>query len=164
MTFISLFFSDIFRLSFPLAGLASCGSLPYRCCGRVCLGLRLRGNILVSALSSLGGNVSSLVLSGVVSVLFGVSVGMRRIVLRVYCSMLWLALVVCLFDFSFLHLRVSCIGILDLSFVCSDPCRDMGKTIRHSFFYEKARRAFDSLPFSSVRKMDYKNRRECFMF
>jgi hypothetical protein len=129
MTFILLFFSDIFRLSFSLVGLASGGFLPYRCCGRVCLGLRMCGSILVSALSSLGGNVSSLVLSGVVSVLFGVSVGMRRIVLRVCCSMLWLALVVCLFDFSFLHLRVSCIGILDSWFVCGDPCRDMGKTI-----------------------------------
>jgi hypothetical protein len=58
----------------------------------------------------------------------------------------------------------SCIGILDLSFVCGDPCGDMGKTIRLSFFYEKVWKTQNSLPFSSVRKMDYKNFGESFMF
>jgi hypothetical protein len=48
--------------------------------------------------------------------------------------------------------------------VCGGAWVNMRKTIRPSFFYEKAQRAFDSLPFSSGRKMDYKNRREGFMF
>ena len=102
----------------------------------VCLGLCMCGSILVSALSSLGGNVSSLVLSGVVSVLFGVSVGMRRIVLRVYCSMLWLALGFYIFD-SFFHLRVSCIGILDSWFVCGGGCLGQTQNNKTFLFHQK---------------------------
>jgi hypothetical protein len=98
----------------------------------VCLGLSLRGSILVSALSSWVACASSRVFLGVASVRFDASVGRRCIGLRVCGSMLWLALVFCLFGFSFLHLHVSCIGILDSWFVCGGGCRDRRKTIRLS--------------------------------
>jgi hypothetical protein len=66
----------------------------------VCLGLRRRGSILVSALSSLGGNVSNLVFSDVACVPFYVCVGRRCIVLRACGSMLWLPLAFFLFGLS----------------------------------------------------------------
>ena len=63
------------------------------------------GSILVFALSSWVACASSRVLSGEAFVRFDACVGMRRIVLRVYCNRLWLALGFYLFDFSYLHLH-----------------------------------------------------------
>jgi len=48
--------------------------------------------------------------------------------------------------------------------VCGGAWVNMRKTIRHSFFYEKVWKTQNSLPFSSVRKKDYKNFGESFMF
>jgi hypothetical protein len=140
MTILFVFFSDIFLTPFciasALAYLACRGFLRSRYLYTVCQGLRLCENILVSALSSLGGNVSNLVLSDVVCVPFYACVGMRRIVLRVYCSMLWLALGFYIFD-SFFHLRVSCIGILDSWFVCGGGCLGQTQNNKTFLFHQK---------------------------
>ena len=70
-----------------------------------------------------------------------------------------------LFGFPFFRLLflgllscVSHIGILDFVVRGLRPAfKDAGETINFSFCCAKTRRAFNSLPFSSVRKMDFKN-------
>jgi hypothetical protein len=63
------------------------------------------GSILVSALSFVARCASNLVFLGVACVHCDACVGMRRIVLHVCYSRLWLALGFYLFDFSYLHLH-----------------------------------------------------------
>lgn len=63
-----------------------------------------------------------------------------------------------LFTSFLVYCHVYHIGILDFVVCGLRPAfKDAGETISFSFCYAKARRAFNSLPFSSVRKKDYKN-------
>jgi len=69
-----------------------------------CQGLRMRGRILVSALSCVARCASNLVFSDAACVHFCAYVGKLRIVLHAYYNRLWLALGFYLFD-SYLHLH-----------------------------------------------------------
>jgi len=113
----------------------------------VCLNLRRRRNTLGFLPWFVARCASNLVYVGVACVRSCACVGTWCIVLYVYYNRLWLALGFYLFD-SFFHLHVSCIGILDSWWWCG----------------AKIWKTRNSLPFSSVRKKDYKNFGQNLMF